>query len=234
MRGNHRLGGLRFIPTRVGQTTQRVAAAGRSGGSSPRVWGRPFLDSVAASARAGSSPRVWGRLWFGSAADRTYRFIPTRVGQTRSARCWPGPGAGSSPRVWGRRRPLAANAAVPTGSSPRVWGRPLELAGHDLGGRFIPTRVGQTPDQRTIRAYHCGSSPRVWGRRVRATACTAPSAGSSPRVWGRHRPTALRWRGNPVHPHACGADGGLVRRAGTLPTVHPHACGADPAHGMPS
>ena len=93
----------RFIPTRVGQTVWGfLLAPCTSSGSSPRVWGRLRSSRGRPIRLYGSSPRVWGRLWFGSAADRTYRFIPTRVGQTRSARCWPGPGAGSSPRVWGR------------------------------------------------------------------------------------------------------------------------------------
>ena len=82
------------------------------------------------------------------------------------------------------RRPLHI------GSSPRVWGR-FRRGQHDevIGGRFIPTRVGQMEvgadeklvQQRFIptrvgqmtsffkhkqRSY--GSSPRVWGRSFRA------------------------------------------------------------------
>ncbi len=81
----------------------------------------------------------------------------------------------------------------------------------------------------------------------------AVNSGPSPRVRGEHRPTALRWRGNPGHPRACGEnveDGTMRRppwraipaRAGRTPGClslgkdsagHPRACGENCCSAMP-
>ncbi len=110
------------IPTRVGQTPAVPPEPPESYGSSPRVWGRRLARLPCELASPGSSPRVWGRRQLGVSSGMTRRFIPTRVGQTVSARVW---------RVFRTVHPHACGAdgdvnltkSAVSGSSPRVWGR---------------------------------------------------------------------------------------------------------------
>ncbi len=96
---------LRFIPTRVGNTSMRSLDFDLSGGSSPRAWGTPSnaLENIA-----------------------ILRFIPTRVGNTEAIPPWLMTICGSSPRAWGTqiRRPGLADCRrfIPTrvGNTPAL------------------------------------------------------------------------------------------------------------------
>ena len=126
------------------------------------------------------------------------------------------------------------------GSSPCVWGR-RGVGGHKLAReRFIPTRVGQTPNPAS-RAVQKPVHPHACGADQQDFTAAAGFIGSSPRVWGRlHRERVLRRAVRfiptrvgqtapmrvsvpffPVHPHACGADGNLGR-------VYCPECGSSP------
>ena len=126
---------------------------------------------------------------------------------------------------------------------------PMKLHSAARAMRFIPTRVGQicTPPvvlwiTRPVHPHSCGadivivclhflqdsgSSPRVWGRFRAVDKKNCIIIGSSPRVWGRCQSAACVRVRTAVHPHACGADGPRIQRAGCQRPVHPHACGAD-------
>src|SRR2546428_282128 len=75
---------VRFIPTRVGTTTASRCTT-RSSAVHPHACGDHLCGLLEGERYAGSSPRVWGplksrlRSWLG------LRFIPTRVGTTRTA-----------------------------------------------------------------------------------------------------------------------------------------------------
>ena len=71
----------RFIPTRVGNTRHRAVSNNLSA-VHPHACGEylPFLRG--GQALPGSSPRVWGILSIYFSPVFSYRFIPTRVGNT--------------------------------------------------------------------------------------------------------------------------------------------------------
>ena len=114
----------RFIPTRVGNTSNRAACSAR-GAVHPHACGEHSLKSCAILPTTGSSPRVWGTHAHDVCSFSFLRFIPTRVGNTifcglKNDKLTVHPHAcgehfsrytsprfesGSSPRVWGTRRP---------------------------------------------------------------------------------------------------------------------------------
>ncbi len=113
----------RFIPTRVGQTSELPRDQQIQSGSSPRVWGRrKALDQVN-TARPVHPHACGADQKRSEPGGCRIRFIPTRVGQTRCR--WRG----------GRSMPV----------HPHACGADLETVNARLGFvRFIPTRVGQT------------------------------------------------------------------------------------------
>ena len=214
-------GYVRFIPTRVGNTFL-FRALGESSSVHPHACGEYRRAEQAATHTVGSSPRVWGILGSQSTWLLCHRFIPTRVGNTRSTlfsfmRC------AVHPHACGEYRPYQAGTLRLYGSSPRVWGiLGFGMSVH-FSRRFIPTRVGNTPlpppngHMAAVHPHACGEYPwRAWQ--------AADVAGSSPRVWGilghllgqlfigRFIPTRVgntSWNGSlkaacAVHPHACG------------------------------
>ncbi len=209
--GEHRHGvklsdvAIRFIPTRVGNTSRAQPCAGVFA-VHPHASGEHVRRDWISSSIATVHPHASGEHT-GSATLRhgDRRFIPTRVGNTqsayRSAVNRPvHPHASGEHAAVLRERGLLASRFIPTrvgnttarlywplridGSSPREWGT---LACCDVAdyiwSRFIPTRVGNTTQT---------------GQRV-------PNVrGSSPREWGT-RQCPMDYGGSPaVHPHASG------------------------------
>ena len=109
------------------------------------------------------------------------------------------------------------------GSSPRVWGTHQGRSQLCTCLRFIPTRVGNTPqsnDLKRVQSVH----PHACGEHAEIAGSDQRRYGSSPRVWGtRFSDQRQLWRrrfiptrvGNTyvhqldthhsaVHPHACG------------------------------
>ena len=132
-------------------------------GSSPRAWGtrshcradkswlsvhphgrgEHFHWSTKSGCAGGSSPRAWGTLDYAMLFALESRFIPTGVGNTPPGRngvgCWT-----VHPHGRGEHRAAGMPKGSRTGSSPRAWGTPLAIVHQVVGGRFIPTGVGNT------------------------------------------------------------------------------------------
>ena len=115
-------GSLRFIPTRVGNTSH--------GGAGKLI-------------NCGSSPREWGTLMNNNGEKKWLRFIPTRVGNTPDCR-----GCGCSdavhPHASGEHPYTRPTDTSFNGSSPREWGTRISDQNLKSEFRFIPTRVGNT------------------------------------------------------------------------------------------
>ena len=99
-----------FLPSRV-----------LSSGSSPRVWGTFASGVGSVRVAAGSSPRVWGTWGYKPFTPRRTRFIPTCVGNMRSADLRAVIEA-VHPHVCGEHCIINRLINFQNGSSPRVWG----------------------------------------------------------------------------------------------------------------
>ena len=150
----------RFIPTRVGNTRKSLlkflhrAVHPHACGEYQRL----HIDDFTAH---GSSPRVWGIRADSLQYPRVWRFIPTRVGNTRFI-----PGGGSDlsvhPHACGEYVFYFGVVNKYPGSSPRVWGILVSIARRADRKRFIPTRVGNTRGSgcplksATVHPHACG------------------------------------------------------------------------------
>ena len=109
------------------------------------------------------------------------------------------------------------------GSSPRVWGTLVAVFVQSQQSRFIPTGVGNAPNDSIPRAAppvhphgcgeraalgtdghgYVGSSPRVWGTRARRDDYDCHRR-FIPTGVGNAMPMNVRPTRIPVHPHGCG------------------------------
>ena len=177
---------------------------------------------VTIGAVAGSSPRAWGTQRLGERALDACRFIPTGVGNTRSAASAACPVA-VHPHGRGEHHCAPPATSRQPGSSPRAWGTHRPFRRRRRAFRFIPTGVGNTPPEprsSCARAVH----PHGRGEHVGVATQPAPARGSSPRAWGTHRVSARRQRSPRFIPTGVGntRGGRLVARS---PAVHPHGRG---------
>ena len=111
---------LRFIPTRVGNTTAWRGWS-RQRTVHPHACGEYSPSRSSDGLHVGSSPRVWG-IPLGEVTNPTgRRFIPTRVGNTH---VWPEPRPRLSvhPHACGEYPAAGKSTLAKSGSSPRVWG----------------------------------------------------------------------------------------------------------------
>ena len=171
----------------------------------------------------GSSPRAWGTLPTGTPTAAKNRFIPTRVGNTRSASGRRAKGA-VHPHARGEHRSGCAFAGRIPGSSPRAWGTPPPRATHPGRHRFIPTRVGNTLPGWFARGFIRGSSPRAWGtrggiRNLGVSLRFIPTRVGNTFSLNPAQPFA------PVHPHARGEHLDCVRRIQSPGGSSPRAWG---------
>ena len=148
-------------------------AAGRYfAGSSPRMWGTPYLYASKPPG-GGSSPRMWGTPWSvwtsqhvpvhphacGELPPNQFLLITWTVHPHACGELGSGTAierktdVGSSPRMWGTLQSTSFTGTR-IGSSPRMWG---------------------TLHLRCINAvYFVGSSPRMWGTLFHVTHRFAP------------------------------------------------------------
>ena len=163
--GLRHVGKLRFIPTPVGNTTFPVFGS-MIRSVHPHACGEHLHGRIGGLGFLGSSPRLWGTLLKAVPDPMPFRFIPTPVGNTSSAR--------SSratrpvhPHACGEHRLYLSCFHCLTGSSPRLWGtRPTRSPGA-TSSRFIPTPVGNTfkqdgfPIVWTVHPHACGEHASV-------------------------------------------------------------------------
>ena len=172
---------VRFIPTRVGN--RPVSAQLRAAKAvHPHACGEQKAAGVHHTPYVGSSPRVWGTAVRVRSPNGDRRFIPTRVGNSRT-RTRPARAPPVHPHACGEQAARLESVRDIIGSSPRVWGTVEWKKPRSPKFRFIPTRVGNRtrPDaprwRRSVHPHACGEQPSGRHGRRRPT-------GSSPRVWG--------------------------------------------------
>ncbi len=166
----------------------------------------------------GSPPRVWGQREGLSPERIGVRFTPTRVGTTKPQRsklkfsavhphaCGDNEGAAGAEREFG-------------GSPPRVWGQRRICPPSRFNTSVHPHACGDNSNTQFDYFLINGSPPRVWGQ---------PHVQHSPPKQQRFTPTRVgtTFRSldsharRSVHPHACG-DNGRIRRRATNPVGSP-------------
>jgi len=159
-----RRGRSRFIPTGVGNTWRWGSCRGRRP-VHPHGRGEHRLRMGRAMTLAGSSPRAWGTLCCHWHRKNAMRFIPTGVGNTRTA-ARPRGSTPVHPHGRGEHRSWLPFSYSTAGSSPRAWGTPIRRSRHMTLRRFIPTGVGNTRPGVGLLMLASGSSPRAWGTHV--------------------------------------------------------------------
>ena len=171
----------RFIPTGVGNTAPGTARCsfrpvhphGRGEHTKSRALNPPC---------SGSSPRAWGTLAHPAITAAPIRFIPTGVGNTRSAPS-ARPVLAVHPHGRGEHRRLSVSRTVANGSSPRAWGTRVLDARCCASLRFIPTGVGNTGPKRVTAAL-LPVHPHGRGEHAASAPVSDCPDGSSPRAWG--------------------------------------------------
>ena len=144
-----------------------------------------------------------------TAAARSKRFTPTRVGKSQ----------------------LDAAAASSAAVHPHVCGE-IEAGDKSSTRRAVhPHACGEIACRRRATlgpAVH----PHACGEIVPVCVPILLIVGSPPRVWGNHELLLLYQEAYPVHPHACGE---ICQRSDCRRrcAVHPHACGEIMAPGSP-
>ena len=228
----------RFIPAHAGN---RSAFRRSSSVISvhPRACGEQnALLSILAPA-PGSSPRMRGTGVFLGVGRLVSRFIPAHAGNRRQARRRRRDSA-VHPRACGEQHRDPADLANECGSSPRMRGTGAASFLVRKVNRFIPAHAGNSIDPSTISGV-VAVHPRACGEQPGMIDPPSRPPGSSPRMRGTARDRAdqakddrfipayagnrrcgASWpRPEPVHPRACGEQGGR-------PRSHKHVRGSSP------
>ena len=212
---------LRFIPTGVGNTWRRRCRAGRSS-VHPHGRGEHLLGQAVEQRGGGSSPRAWGTRLPGVRQAVRARFIPTGVGNTRSASL---SGADGAVHPHGRGEHVHPDEPVHAvaGSSPRAWGTPGQRIDEERGKRFIPTGVGNTASL-AARLHRASVHPHGRGEHAHGFHHPHDHVGSSPRAWGTRSP-AVGWAVTRRFIPTGVGNTAAHRRHLHRPAVHPHGRG---------
>ena len=132
----------RFIPTPVGNTASSTTWSS-SCAVHPHARGEHGIFQRCGKSSTGSSPRPWGTRITSSRNLSLSRFIPTPVGNTRSAFCFLySPSV--HPHARGEHQKGSKLQLPGSGSSPRPWGTHFTKSKRPYPVRFIPTPVGNT------------------------------------------------------------------------------------------
>ena len=150
----------RAIPTRVGKSTTASTHTPPTPGH-PHACGEIMLLAGMLAGAGGPSPRVWGNRRNSKEENNQQRAIPTRVG--KSAR-WPRwkTSCSGHPHACGEILQPFCNALPCSGPSPRVWGNLRRLPHRQRKPRAIPTRVGKSGDEGSIK-MKCAGHPHACG-----------------------------------------------------------------------
>ena len=137
----------RFIPTQVGNTSC-MKRAKKPIPVHPHTSGEYASSITTSYGTCGSSPHKWGIQSRIGPSLYLPRFIPTQVGNT-APECPQYPAKAVHPHTSGEYVNMQGKRGAVSGSSPHKWGihHPLPLG--EVGGRFIPTQVGNTPSRRS-------------------------------------------------------------------------------------
>ena len=132
----------RFIPTDVGNTCS-TAVNPTILPVHPHRCGEHMFGSFRLMNDIGSSPQMWGTLVYHGTSGRTYRFIPTDVGNTLIKQMMLRVKSVHPHRCGEHNRWFLPDDVI-RGSSPQMWGTHFRQARFGTWGRFIPTDVGNT------------------------------------------------------------------------------------------
>ena len=230
----------RTIPTHVRKTASSDALPFMPT-DHPHACGENMVDAQIRERAFGPSPRMWGKPWMETRRTRCRRTIPTHVGKTRR-KIRRHVDISDHPHACGENEPPPIIKKTNLGPSPRMWGK-LTNARHLLQmRRTIPTHVGKTRRRRIIsnlRSDHphaCGEniisitksklknepSPRMWGK-PRFRRILAASTRTIPTHVGKTTVPPLPAGRYANHPHACGEN---------LPPLERHGCVYEPSPRM--
>ena len=233
---------LRFIPTRVGNTSPHSHLPPRSP-VHPHTRGEHTHSANNIGMLRGSSPHAWGTRPPRMVAQHRDRFIPTRVGNTHFARSILRTFA-VHPHTRGEHRRFALLLQRTRGSSPHAWGTLNPARRVAPCPRFIPTRVGNTMSSqrlqnimsvhphtrgehdllRTFILFAHGSSPHAWG--TRRAGCGRPGFRRFiPTRVGNTTSGAAVAQPSTVHPHTRGEHWARLTRENSVTGSSPHAWG---------
>ncbi len=173
--------GRRFIPTHVGNTTQRRTRWIRPA-VHPHTCGEHGGAAGEMPEEGGSSPHMWGTHALAVPASSGDRFIPTHVGNTYP-HCEERGFAAVHPHTCGEHPGEAAKQLGHSGSSPHMWGTLVDLHVWSVMFRFIPTHVGNT-SAGASRALAFTVHPHTCGEHLLICITVPGWTGSSPHMWG--------------------------------------------------
>ena len=188
----------------------------------PHMCGEFILAAAGRALVTGSSPHVWGIPWISFHVHNGRRFIPTCVGNS-AAYILLHLDSSVHPHMCGEFLIQLYARTCGGGSSPHVWGIPKTTYSNLRLCRFIPTCVGNSMHPATqprifmVHPHMCGEFPSTCSMR-------RGSLGSSPHVWGilqlmnvalmecrfiptcvgNSSPTGNNSHAGTVHPHMCG------------------------------
>ena len=191
----------RFIPACAGNSRQAPVFRCQSS-VHPRVCGELGLIQIASGGIVGSSPRVRGTPWRNSLARAIDRFIPACAGNSLYADSVNGNNA-VHPRVCGELLTINREDRTLNGSSPRVRGSSTSAVFAASSAAVHPRVCGELLWLACVAATMYGSSPRVRGT-LRQSRWSQISGGSSPRVRGTPCERGYKGRYGAVHPRVCG------------------------------
>ncbi len=224
----------RFIPTHVGNANSPQARCSTCP-VHPHACGERAIVAALMAGGTGSSPRMWGTPPEGHVVGDAHRFIPTHVGNASP------PAASASwspvhPHACGERAHHDDLPHVGIGSSPRMWGTHLGTVALTVKARFIPTHVGNAPNERFIPTHVGNASfhrstcargavhPHACGERRVDQPISVRVFGSSPRMWGTLVQGAAMIPARRFIPTHVGNAMNVFSGESHF-TVHPHACG---------
>ena len=161
----------RFIPTPVGNTiggqhryTLRPVH--------PHACGEHVCNRGPRVLTDGSSPRLWGTPYVLPLHCSTVRFIPTPVGNTiKNSRVKQYRAV--HPHACGEHTVSHHRCPFGSGSSPRLWGTHAGFNTPAFPIRFIPTPVGNTQYSVTLKGL-TPVHPHAWGEHVPSMPSTVP------------------------------------------------------------
>ncbi len=213
--------GIRFIPTRMGNSSQIQINRQRTP-VHPHAYGELSTMQPFATIYVGSSPRVWGTPMIILLSLRWWRFIPTRMGNSveKCIRLFDKP---VHPHAYGELAMIKTLCYFSYGSSPRVWGTHSISATVPSINRFIPTRMGNSFEPTSVKAA-LSVHPHAYGELWILSGVGVHEYGSSPRVWGTHTNNPEVEEGNRFIPTRMG-NSWATSQASRSPPVHPHAYG---------